>query len=99
MMDWFLRGDYGATPTNYTAVLIALLLAFVCGHTIAWVYVFTHTGPSYSPSYVNTLILMPTTVAPRMLVLANSLGLAFRLMANLAEVLFAGIVRVTVTPA
>jgi len=28
MADLFFRGDYGAVPTNYGAVLIALLLAF-----------------------------------------------------------------------
>src|ERR1043165_9822941 len=95
MMDWFLRGDYGAAPTNYTAVLIALLLAFVCGHTIAWIYVFTHTGLSYSRSYVNTLILMPVIVALVMLVLANNLVLAFGLMAIFAMVRFRSILRDT----
>ena len=50
MNDWFLRGDYGVVPTNYAALLIALLLAFVCGHAIAWMYMFTHTGLSYSRS-------------------------------------------------
>ena len=63
MNDWFLRGDYGAVPTNYPALLIALLLAFACGHAIAWAYMFTHVGLSYSRSYVNTLILMPVVVA------------------------------------
>src|ERR1043165_1773312 len=97
MMDWFLRGDYGAAPTNYTAVLIALLLAFVCGHTIAWIYVFTHTGLSYSRSYVNTLILMPVIVALVMLVLANNLVLAFGLMAIFAMVRFRSVLRDTLT--
>src|ERR1043165_763935 len=99
MMDWFLRGDYGAAPTNYTAVLIALLLSFVCGHTIAWVYVFTHTGLSYSRSYVNTLILMPVIVALVMLVLANNLVLAFGLMAIFAMVRFRSILRDTLDTA
>jgi len=38
MNDWFLRGDYGATPTNYAVLILALLLAFACGHTVAWTY-------------------------------------------------------------
>jgi hypothetical protein len=70
MSDWFLRGDYGAAPTNYISLVIGLLLAFVCGHTIAWVYMFTHTGLSYSRSYVNTLILMPVIVALVMAIFA-----------------------------
>src|SRR6266536_1716739 len=99
MTDWFFRGDYGAAPTNYAALLIALLLAFVCGHTIAWVYVFTHTGLSYSRSYVNTLILMPVIVALVMMILSNNLVLAFGLMAIFAMVRFRSILRDTLDTA
>ena len=31
MNNWFLRGDFGAAPTNYSALIIALLLAFAGG--------------------------------------------------------------------
>jgi len=99
MSDWFFRGDYGAAPTNCTALLMALLLAFVCGHTIAWIYMLTHTGPSYSRSYVNTLIIMPVIVALVMLVLANNLVLAFGLMAIFAMVRFRSILRDTLDTA
>ena len=81
MNNWFLRGDFGATPTNYSALIIALLLAFACGHAIAWIYMLTHSGLSYSRSYVTTLIIMPVIVAMVMLILANNLVLAFGLMA------------------
>ena len=99
MNDWFLRGDYGAAPTNYVALVIALLLAFACGHTIAWAYMFTHTGLSYSRSYVNTLILMPVIVALVMMILANNLVLAFGLMAIFAMVRFRSILRDTLDTA
>ncbi len=100
MNDWsFLRGDYGAAPTNYAALVMALLLAFVCGHTIAWMYMFTHTGLSYSRSYVNTLILMPVIVAMVMMILANNLVLAFGLMAIFAMVRFRSILRDTLDTA
>ncbi|HEX4644743.1 MAG TPA: DUF4956 domain-containing protein, partial [Verrucomicrobiae bacterium] len=95
MSDWFLRGDYATAPTNYTALLIALLLAFVCGHAIAWIYMFTHSGLSYSRSYVNTLIIMPVIVALVMMILANNLVLAFGLMAIFAMVRFRSILRDT----
>src|SRR2546430_4685389 len=95
MNNWFLRGDFGAAPTNYTSLIIALLLAFVCGHGIAWVYMFTHSGLSYSRSYVNTLIIMPVIVAMVMLILANNLVLAFGLMAIFAMVRFRSILRDT----
>src|SRR5512137_3210739 len=99
MNDWFLRGDYGAAPTNYIALVIGLLLAFVCGHAVACGYMFTHTGLSYSRSYVKTLILMPVIVALVMLILANNLVLAFGLMAIFAMVRFRSILRDTLDTA
>lgn len=99
MFDWLIRGDFGAAPTNYVALLIALLLAFVCGHAIAWTYMLTHTGLSYSRSYVNTLIIMPIIVAMVMMVLSNSLVVAFGLMAIFAMVRFRSILRDTLDTA
>jgi hypothetical protein len=99
MSEWFLSGDSGVVPTNYASLTIALLLAFVCGHAIAWMYMFTHTGLSYSRSYVNSLILMPVIVALVMLVLANNLVIAFGLMAIFAMVRFRSILRDTLDTA
>ena len=99
MNDLFLRGDYGAAPTNYATLLIGILLAFVCGHAVAWTYMFTHTGLSYSRSYVNTLVLMPVIVSLVMMILANNLVLAFGLMAIFAMVRFRSILRDTLDTA
>jgi len=99
MMDWFLRGDWGVAPANFATVAIALLLAFACGHAIAWAYMLAHTGLSYSRSYVNTLILMPVIVALVMTILANNLVLAFGLMAIFAMVRFRSILRDTLDTA
>jgi hypothetical protein len=95
MSEWLLRGDYGVAPTNYATLVVALLLAFVCGHLVAWTYMITHSGLSYSRSYVNTLILMPVIVAMVMLILANNIVLAFGLMAIFAMVRFRSILRDT----
>ncbi len=99
MNNWLLRGDYGLAPTDYTALIIALLLAFVCGHVVARAYMLTHTGLSYSRSYVNTLVIMPVIVALVMAILANSLVLAFGLMAIFAMVRFRSILRDTLDTA
>ena len=95
MIEDFLRGDAAIAPTNFAAMLLGLLLAFLGGHAIAWVYMVTHTGLSYSKSFVNALVLMPTIVALVMLVLANSLVSAFGLMAVFAIVRFRNILRDT----
>lgn len=100
MSDWsFLRGDFAAAPTNYAALLLSLLLSFVCGHAIAWTYMMTHSGLSYSRSYVNTLILMPVIVALVMMILSNNLVLAFGLMAIFAMVRYRSILRDTLDTA
>lgn len=99
MNEWLLRGDYGTAPTNYGLFLVALLLAFVCGHAIAWIYMLTHSGLSYSRSYVNTLIIIPVIVALVMMILANNVVLAFGLMAIFAMVRFRSILRDTLDTA
>jgi hypothetical protein len=93
MSDWLLRGDYGLVPTNYSALLLALLLAFLAGHTISWIYMVTHSGLSYSRSYVSTLIILPVIVALVMMVLSNNVVLALGLMAIFAMVRFRTILR------
>ena len=95
MDHWFLQGDTTPIPTDVPMMLMGLLLAFVCGHAIAWVYMFTHTGLSYSRSFVNSLVVIPTCVSMVMLVLSNNLVTAFGLKAVFAIVRFRNILRDT----
>src|SRR5882672_7919830 len=89
------HGDYGMAPTDFPALALGLLLAFAMGHIIAWVYMLTHSGLSYSRSFVNALVLMPTIVAIVMGVLSNNLITAFGMMAVFAIVRFRNILRDT----
>jgi hypothetical protein len=95
MMESFFRGDFAAAPTNVPAMVLGLLLAFAGGHAIAWVYVFTHSGLSYSRAFVNSLVVIPTVVAMVMTILSNNLVTAFGLMAVFAIVRFRNILRDT----
>lgn len=94
-MNALLQGDYGIVPTSFQTVLLALLLAFLIGQLVAWVYMFTHSGISYSRSFVVSLILMPVIVALVLMVLSNNLVTAFGLMAVFAIVRFRNILRDT----
>jgi hypothetical protein len=94
-MEWFTQGDFATTPTNVPAFLLGLLLAFLCGHALAWIYIKTHTGLSYSRTFVNSLIVIPMLVALVMQVLANNLVTAFGMMAVFAIVRFRNILRDT----
>jgi len=95
MIDALFRGDFASAPTNVPAMVMGLLLAFACGHVVAWIYMLTHTGLSYSKSFVNALIVIPTVVAMVMTVLSNNLVTAFGLMAVFAIVRFRNILRDT----
>ena len=95
MSDWLLRGDIASQPSNVPAIILGLLLAFLCGHVVAWIYMITHSGLSYSKSFVNSLIVIPTIVAIVMSVLSNNLVTAFGMMAVFAIVRFRNILRDT----
>lgn len=94
-MNWLLQGDFSAGALNLPVLVLALLLAFVCGQAIAWVYMATHSGLSYSRSFTNSLVLMPILVSLVMQVLNNNLVTAFGLMAVFAIVRFRNILRDT----
>jgi hypothetical protein len=95
MFESFARGDYAAAPTNFQAVVLSMLLAFILGQAIAWIYMLTHSGASYSRSFVVSLVLMPVIVALVLTVLSNNLVTAFGLMAVFAIVRFRNILRDT----
>ncbi len=94
-MEWLVSGDVTHEPVRLHTVLLTLLLAFVCGQILAWVYMLTHNGLSYSRTYVNSLVLIPFLVAMVMMVLSNNLVTAFGLMALFAIVRFRNILRDT----
>ena len=95
MSDWLFRGDYALAPINVPTLILGLLLAMLSGQVIAWVYMLTHSGLSYSRSFVNSLVVMPILVALVMQVLNNNLVTAFGLMAVFAIVRFRNILRDT----
>lgn len=99
MNDLFFFGDFAAQPTNAPAVILAALLSFIGGHIIAWVYMKTHSGLSYSRSFVNALIVIPVIVSVVMMVLSNNLVTAFGMMAVFAIVRFRNILRDTLDTA
>ena len=80
------------TPAS---VLLSLLLAFVLGQTLAWVYYFTHHGLSYSKTFVQSLVLIAVIVSIIMAVIGNNIITAFGLMGALAIIRFRNVVKDT----
>ena len=95
MGNWLLRGDFGTAPDDLGGMILGLMLAFLCGHVVAWTYMACHSGLSYSRSFVNSLIVLSIIVSVVMMVMANNLLVAFGLMAVFAIVRFRNILRDT----
>jgi hypothetical protein len=71
-----------------TSILLFLTMAFVLGQVIAWVYIWTHSGLSYSRSQAQSLVLLSVIVTLVMLAIGNNLARAFGLFGALALVRF-----------
>lgn len=99
MLDSLLHGDHGAIPTNFTPLFLGVMLSFLCGQAIAWTYMITHRGLSYSRSFVVSLITLPVIVSLVMSLLTNNLITAFGLMAVFAVVRFRNVLRDTLDSA
>lgn len=81
--------------TGFAHLVMPLLLAFLAGQFMAWIYIRTHSGLSYSRTFVHSLVLIPVTVCLVMSVLDNNLVTAFSLMGIFAIVRFRNVIRDT----
>lgn len=72
-----------------------LLVALVCGMIIAMVYRITYKGPSYSTTFVNSLVLLCMITAVVILVIGNNLARAFGLVGAMSIIRFRTAVRDT----
>jgi uncharacterized membrane protein YhiD involved in acid resistance len=91
-----LRVDANGPFTNIVApsaeplaiILIAVTSAFVLALPVAWVYMFTRQRKGYRASDVQALVLMPVVVAGVVVLVKNSVALAFSLAGIVAAVRF-----------
>ena len=67
----------GTEPLTLLSIIIGIILAFGLSLAIAWTYKLTHKGLSYSQSFTFTLILIGMLIAVIMMVIGNSLAIAF----------------------
>ena len=94
-MNAFLQGDLASSPTSLPALALGLLLAFLAGQLFAWVYLLTHSGVSYSRSFVVSLVALPVLVSLVLMIMADNLVTAFGLIAVFAVVRFRNALRDT----
>ena len=94
---WEILDGAQATRGNFAPVniLLSVLLAFVLGQVIAWVYFFTHTGLSYSRNFVQSLVLVTVVVALVMTIIGNNVTRAFGLMGAMSIIRFRNVIKDT----
>lgn len=94
-LDRLFTQEWAETPGGFEAFLLVALMAFCLGHVIAFVYMWTHTGLSYSRNFTVAMAVIPTIVALVMLVMIDNIVVAFGLFAVFAIVRFRNIVKDT----
>jgi len=94
---WQLMEDTpgGAGAFTSQTIILSLLLAFALGQVLAWVYRLTHSGLSYSRSYVQSLILITVVISTVMSVIGNNIITAIGLLGALAIVRFRNVIKDT----
>jgi len=96
--DWIntlLSSDFGARALGSESVLFLMLLAFVIGHLIGFVYLWTHQGLSYSRTFTASLVVLPLIIAIMMTVVAGSMLVAFGLLAVFGVIRFRNVLKDT----
>ncbi|MGH7644476.1 MAG: DUF4956 domain-containing protein [Gemmatimonadales bacterium] len=81
-------GGVGSALVGAGTVLLALVGALLLMIPVAWVYTITKQRQGYDQSVVQTLFLLPVTVAGVFFIVRHSVALAFGLAAIVAAVRF-----------
>jgi hypothetical protein len=95
-LDNLIGGDLasGSVGTFETALLV-LLLAFCIGHIVSWVYMWTHSGMSYSQMFTASLLVLPVLVALVMVLMASNVLIALGLLAVFSMIRFRNVLKDT----
>lgn len=91
MFEQFQNIDF--FPVTIFDVFSNMLVALICGIIIALVYRFIYKGPSYSVTYVNSLVLLTLITSIVILVIGNNLARAFGLVGAMSIIRFRTAVR------
>jgi hypothetical protein len=98
MNEWlhsFMSGNLPPTLGGAEAALLALLVAFCIGHVVAWTYMLTHTGLSYSQTFTASLLVLPVIVTLTMMLLAGNILIALGLLSIFAMIRFRNVLKDT----
>src|SRR5215203_6002439 len=95
-LDSLIGGDLaGGAVGGMEAAALVLLLAFVIGHVVSWVYMWTHSGMSYSQMFTSSLLVLPVLVALVMVLMASNVLIALGLLAVFSMIRFRNVLKDT----
>jgi hypothetical protein len=60
-------------------LIVAIVGAFLCSMPVSWVYMAVRSGEEYDQSLVHTILVLPMVVTGIVIIVQNSLALAFSL--------------------
>jgi hypothetical protein len=60
-------------------LVVAIIGAFLCALPVSWVYMAVRSGEEYDQSLVHTILVLPMVVTGIVIIVQNSLALAFSL--------------------
>jgi hypothetical protein len=60
-------------------LIVAIIGAFLCSMPVTWVYMAVRSGEEYDQSLVHTILVLPMVVTGIVIIVQNSLALAFSL--------------------
>ena len=69
-------------------IAVSMAAAFALSLPIAWLYTWTRPGKAYSPSFAQTLVILPIAISLVVFLVKDSLPLAFSLAGIVAAVRF-----------
>ena len=96
LFDSLIGEDFAAGAVGgFETALLVLLLAFTIGHVVSWVYMWTHSGMSYSQMFTSSLLVMPVLVALVMVLMASNVLIALGLLAVFAMIRFRNVLKDT----
>ncbi|MEL6823739.1 MAG: DUF4956 domain-containing protein [Calditrichota bacterium] len=82
-------------PLTASDIITRLVIAFLCGYAISWIYKWTYRGPGYLSGFANSLIVLSLITAVVLLVIGNNLARAFGLVGAMSIIRFRTAVKET----
>lgn len=95
LLEPLFKGDFQPTAGGPETALLMLLLSFCLGHVVGYIYMWTHTGLSYSRMFVASLVVLPIIVSILMMLMSTNVFIAIGLLAVFAVVRFRNVLKDT----